>query len=339
MTSEPAYAVVDGGKSSLRMRVTVGHEVRDGLAGGFQYSAPVNGVDGIDTLTAAIAAASKATAYDGRLERVTLGLTGAPADRTAERRLALAAGKTLNAMEVVVVSDALMAHAGALGGPGVVVTAGTGAVAVALDGTGRTARADGWGYLIGDRGGGFWIGRAGLVAAFEAADGSGPPTLLEGSARTAVGDLDIPSVQRLLADPRLVASVAGFAEQVTTAALAADEVALEILTNAAAHLARTASIAADKLGLRTSDRVVSYSGRALERSVVLRDLFSEAVRHRQFDVAAPRGDALAGGLLLARNPSGSVYPTATYRIQPTEGTELCEREQREGVGRHCSPSP
>ena len=70
-------------------------------------------------------------------------------------------------------ADAVTAYAGALGQrPGAVVAAGTGMIALGtdLDGAGWR-RADGWGHLLGDCGGGAWIGRAGLEAAMRAHDG------------------------------------------------------------------------------------------------------------------------------------------------------------------------
>jgi N-acetylglucosamine kinase-like BadF-type ATPase len=73
------------------------------------------------------------------------------------------------------------AYAGALGqSPGGVVAAGTGLIALGTDLDTRR-RADGWGHLLGDCGGGAWIGRAGLEAALRAHDGraGGSRPLLE----------------------------------------------------------------------------------------------------------------------------------------------------------------
>jgi N-acetylglucosamine kinase-like BadF-type ATPase len=75
---------------------------------------------------------------------------------------------------IVLASDITTSHAGALGGaPGVVVAAGTGAAALALDQEGRSAICDGWGYLLGDEGSGYAIGRAGLASALREHDGRG----------------------------------------------------------------------------------------------------------------------------------------------------------------------
>src|SRR5215217_1934342 len=50
--------------------------------------------------------------------------------------------------------------------------------AVGRDAAGRNARAGGHGYLLGDEGSGYWIGREAVRAALRAADGTGPPTVL-----------------------------------------------------------------------------------------------------------------------------------------------------------------
>lgn len=81
---------------------------------------------------------------------------------------------------VVVRSDIEAALFGAfLDGNGVVVVAGTGAIAmgrVTVDGRVRLARAGGHGFLLGDEGGGYWIGREAISAALRYKDGTGPQT-------------------------------------------------------------------------------------------------------------------------------------------------------------------
>ncbi len=76
---------------------------------------------------------------------------------------------------VALAVDAATAALGALAGQAGCVTAlGTGAISVGWDGQHRWHRVDGWGHLLGDRGGGAWIGIAALSAAMEAADGVSP---------------------------------------------------------------------------------------------------------------------------------------------------------------------
>jgi N-acetylglucosamine kinase-like BadF-type ATPase len=58
-------------------------------------------------------------------------------------------------------------------GPGVIVIAGTGSIAYGRDRQGRTVRAGGWGFAIGDEGSAHWIGRAAVSAVLRAADLTG----------------------------------------------------------------------------------------------------------------------------------------------------------------------
>lgn len=80
---------------------------------------------------------------------------------------------------VLIVNDALVAlEAGAPGKPGVVLVAGTGSIAYGRNTQNLAARAGGWGYVLGDEGSGYWIGRAALRAVLREADRRGPKTAL-----------------------------------------------------------------------------------------------------------------------------------------------------------------
>ena len=75
---------------------------------------------------------------------------------------------------VTVVNDALIAlEAGVPGRAGTVVIAGTGSIAYGRDASGRGARAGGWGYVLGDEGSGYWLGRLALRAVLRAAGFAG----------------------------------------------------------------------------------------------------------------------------------------------------------------------
>ena len=136
-----------------------------------------------------------------------MGAAGALAAPGAARALADALLASLRAQRIAVTSDAVIAHAGALGGePGVVLVAGTGVVALAIDANGALRTADGWGPWLGDEGGGAWIGAAGLRAALRAHDGRGPSTTLLDAASARFGAPETWPAQ--LADAAALASFA-----------------------------------------------------------------------------------------------------------------------------------
>ncbi|WP_372508536.1 BadF/BadG/BcrA/BcrD ATPase family protein, partial [Mycobacterium palustre] len=107
-------------------------------------------------------AAILAVATDlGPVDEAIVGAAGAEAAPHAARALGEALLTGLAVRRVAVTSDAVIAHAGAFQGkPGVVLIAGTGVVALAIDADGSLRRADGWGAWLGDEGGGAWIGAA-----------------------------------------------------------------------------------------------------------------------------------------------------------------------------------
>jgi len=188
---------------------------------------------------------------DVRPEAICLGIAGAdrPSDAQAVQSIMRRIGRNTR---VVVVSDALIALvAGAGDQPGVVIVAGTGSIAYGRDAAGRAARAGGWGYLLGDEGGGFWIGRAALSAVVRQFDGRGPATRLTDLVLTEMRlDTPVELIQAVYERGLPGPAVAGLADLVQQAMLAGDAVAAEILTRAAGELVAAAASVVTRLGMR-----------------------------------------------------------------------------------------
>lgn len=181
----------------------------------------------------------------GPVAAVCLGLAGA--DRPAEQAMlaewAAAAGI---APRVRVENDGrLVIAAGTPDDWGLAVISGTGSFALARTRDGSTRRSGGWGYLIGDEGSGYWIAIAGLRAVAEAADGRGPATALtEGlfaALRVSAPQALVPVIYGPETDRGAIAALVSV---VTGAAERGDPVAVRILDQAAAELARVAAAAA-----------------------------------------------------------------------------------------------
>jgi N-acetylglucosamine kinase-like BadF-type ATPase len=153
--------------------------------------------------------------------------------------------------EVVVVNDALIAlEAGVPGGPGVVIIAGTGSIAYGRSRAGRAARAGGWGYLLGDEGSGYWLGRQSLRAVVRSADGRGPHTLLTARVLAHYGVSRPQELVREIYDGRFQPStVAAIAPAVQLAADDGDEIALHLIDTGARELSLAARSVCDQLAL------------------------------------------------------------------------------------------
>ncbi|MFJ9037539.1 N-acetylglucosamine kinase [Streptomyces sp. NPDC102406] len=148
----------------------------------------------------------------------------------------------LGVVRLALAGDAVTAYAGALGQrPGAVVAAGTGLIALGTD-LATWRRADGWGHLLGDSGGGAWIGRAGLDAAMRAHDGRrGASAALLALAEERFGPAgELPG--RIYPRTDRPAALASFAPDVARCA-GHDPVAAGILREAARHIADAAAAA------------------------------------------------------------------------------------------------
>jgi N-acetylglucosamine kinase len=182
---------------------------------------------------------------------ICLGIAGVdrPSDADTIRGIMHRIGHTARTL---VVNDALVAlEAGAGDQPGVVIVAGTGSIAYGRNGLEQAARAGGWGYLLGDEGGGFWIGRSALAAVVRQFDGRGPATRLTELILSHMG-LASPTelIHEIYYRDVHRRAIAGLAALVHEAAAAGDAVAAQILARAAAELSAAAASVITRLGMR-----------------------------------------------------------------------------------------
>jgi N-acetylmuramic acid 6-phosphate etherase len=254
--------------------------------------------NGVEAATAAVSATAGELGT-GTADTVAVGLSGLGGARHKAPALAAALAQHLEFDEVVLTSDMTIAHVGALSGePGIVVIAGTGAVALCVDATGRSSMSDGWGYLLGDDGSGFAVGRAGLASAVRHQDGRGGSAMLHRSAQARFGPLELlPSIVHGAANPPR--EVAAFVPDVIAAAELGDDEAVAILERAGLELARSAAGAARVFGARGV--TVTTNGGLFDAATLLSDAFEVELRRRlpYARRVTPRGDALEGARLLA----------------------------------------
>lgn len=188
---------------------------------------------------------------------------------------------------LVVTTDVELALASAFGsGPGIILIAGTGSIAVARGEDGVLQRAGGFGWQMGDEGGGYWIGRMGLQAVSRSTDGRGGATTLLGAMGPIVRCGTFQELVRwsVTATP---SEVAALAPGVVAAAEGGDQMAGAILDRAADELVALVRATMGEFGqveVALSGGLIGTGGPLRERvEARLVDLGDAQVRQRPLD--------------------------------------------------------
>jgi N-acetylglucosamine kinase-like BadF-type ATPase len=286
---------IDLGKTGCRACLrAAGSETRYAEAPG---SPGLANTGGVDTAERTIRAVIDQIALPGTTFALSVGAAGAASAPEAAALLAQHLADHPGAVSVAVTSDAVTAHAGALGGsPGVVLAAGTGAVATAVDHAGRFTRVDGWGPLLGDEGSGGWIGIEGLRAALRSHDGRGPDTVLAAKVGEHYG-IALTELPKYIGQQENPAMVAARFAPVVAAAAAMDDTASAIMTAAGHALARTVLAAIERSGIRPPVPYAITGGLAKLGTALLNPL-DAAIAHA-IDRRESRGGPIDGAALLA----------------------------------------
>jgi N-acetylglucosamine kinase-like BadF-type ATPase len=219
---------------------------------------------------------------------------------------------------VLVVNDALVAlEAGAPGQSGVVIISGTGSISYGRNDKGEAARSGGWGYVLGDEGSGYWIGRAALRAVLREADHRGPRTALT---PLLLKHFDLAQAQGLIHEVYhsnlKPASIGSLAKCVQSAFAEGDQVAIGILRGAANELESAALSVARRLELVGKSFVFILAGGIFRAVPWLADELG-----RRLPVASPKSsvrsldkEPAAGAVALALQEAAGGARIPVYKM-------------------------
>jgi N-acetylglucosamine kinase-like BadF-type ATPase len=246
----------------------------------------------------------RALAGLGRLSGDVLLVGAAGAGRDPERSELAKALRAENLAErVVVTTDIELALAGAFEkGPGIVVSAGTGSIAVGRDANGAHRRIGGYGWQMGDEGSGYAISRAAMGAVSRAHDGRSPRTALSDRLLAATRSPDFDALVRWAATAS-PSELAGLAPHVLEIAVQGDPLAQGIADYAARELSQLAVCllplleTAPPIGVALTGGLLAQD-RPLRHSVLARLGEDPALRPIDSPV-----DAVVGALRLAATAS------------------------------------
>ncbi|MEV5970700.1 BadF/BadG/BcrA/BcrD ATPase family protein [Streptomyces sp. NPDC051921] len=216
----------------------------------------------------------------------------------ARRALEAALAQTgVSPARIEVHGDAEVAFAAGPGTPadGLVLIAGTGAAGARVTGRRAVRAVDGDGWLLGDAGSGFWLGREALRAVLRALDGRGPATALAVPVEALCGGLGKERVVRYAYAGHPV-RLAELSPLVVAAAAGGDAVAADLLDRAADELAATVAALAPRRG----EPLVVTGGLLAPDGPLLRRLGDRVAPFGLTPSAVP--DGLSGAVSLARLP-------------------------------------
>lgn len=314
---------VDGGGSSTEAWLaelgTEGAILGRGAAGPSNAKAV-----GLASARAALEAAVRGAFADAGLEpqpveSACLGLAGF--DRPEDRAVLTGwADETQLARRLVLVNDGdLVVAAGTPEGWGVGVIAGTGSIAVGRAPDGRTARAGGWGHLIGDEGSAYLVVLEALRLVARRADGREPVRAGAGGEHDSSDDpltvrlcralgVDRPAriVSVLYAPESTRARIAAMAPEVLAACAESPADVERLLRPAGAALAEIVAAVARSLGWPSGPLPLAAAGSFLlgaeaVRSAMLADLIARGYEPALAAVPEPA----RGAVILARRTSAS----------------------------------
>jgi glucosamine kinase len=316
------WLAVDGGQSAtVAIVATVDGTIRGvGRGGPIRHHTEMGADD--DARRAIIDAVGGAIAEidGGAVVGACLALTGS--DGVAEATVRdLLPGAHIRVLD----SDALAALATVTLGGGIGLIAGTGTVAVAQGRRGGPIRRGGWGWLLGDEGGGFWIGLEALRAAARDLDGTGPQTRLTETLPARLGQTDMAGVTELLTGQRLErAQVASLTVDVVALADGGDPVAVAIIDEAARRLSTLvlATINAAPF-LDPDERLVAGCGGVLRAERIVSRLAQGVAEGAPgFRLVAPDVPPVIGAWCLALRDRGLDVPEAVRARMAEQGAAL-----------------
>ena len=167
------------------------------------------------------------------------------------------------------------------GEDGIIVSSGTGSFAYGKRGE-DTARAGGWGYLVGDEGSAYWIGRETLRYIFMAHDGRKEKTelyyqILQNLNTNNIEEA-IPTIYSRYKTPK---KMARFSQITCKMAEKGDRIALEIIDEASEHLFNLVKAVSKRLFKETDNIVPVYgTGSVIKNCEILAQNLKQKIETR-----------------------------------------------------------
>jgi N-acetylglucosamine kinase-like BadF-type ATPase len=244
--------------------------------------------------------ASAIQAYPGTTElRVCAGVAGAATSSIQEGLKDSIMAHFKNDVDFLIelTDDSIIAYEAAFSGDaGVLLMVGTGSMVLVRSTEGTFVRSGGWGYLLGDEGSGYSIGRAGVQAVTAAIDSS-QSTALASRAEAEFGVLTRDTVVDTVYGSDY--SLASFARAVLEEAGCGDGQSLEIVEQEVRRLVSRLQALTEPGGLSVPESIKVTGG--LSKSVPYMTILANVIKEHfpKSDIARSGRDPVEGALWMA----------------------------------------
>lgn len=163
--------------------------------------------------------------------------------------------------------------------PGVIVIAGTGSIAYGRDKMGKTLRAGGWGFEIGDEGSAHWIGRAAVSAVLRDSDRDGEKVATSPLTKALFKAWGVSALSDLARAANSVPAP-DFAALFRAVVASDDELAREVLGKAGRELAEVAAVVIRRLFCKDDQGSVPVAmiGGVFRHAALAREAFYNELR-------------------------------------------------------------
>lgn len=313
---------IDGGQSGTRCLAIngSGEVIGQGEAGKIDFILAPGGKDKLRaTLSSVLQKALPNRPW--RFRSAFVGLSGVVKGGELEEAVRLVCSQVMETESLEVDTDAHAAWAGALRlQPGIVVIAGSGSVALGVNGRGETARAGGWGFLFGDEGGGFGIARDGLKMVLASIDNNKPlESLIELYTDFFQGTAPEQLAKDFYAGKIRRDSFAKVTPRLATLAMRGDAAAQHLFSSAGHTLATKVEAVSQKLSWPSKEIKWSPVGGVFNsKELILQPMleYLDKNTNHQFELTLPEFAPVVGAALLAMEPAdGPLDPLVMRKIK------------------------
>ncbi len=323
------YLGIDGGGTKTRATIldANGFVLSTGTSASSNFGNIGKRLAGRNIEKAIHSAADKAGTQAHSFDAVFLGIAGVVSQQDRDTVLELARQMDLADDGMISVDhDCRIALAGGRGGQhGIVQIVGTGASCFGINAAGERWMAGGWGHLLADEGGGYWMGIQAMKAATAACDTRGKPTILTETVLEALGIDTIEQIMHTVYSEDLtVSDIAALSRTVIDAAQQDDPLAIDIIARGMEEVARCVKAVSDHLAFPDDEMKLVFTGGILQAGPVITGPFESAV-HRHLPtckIEAPRFPAVVGAGLLARQLHHGVIEPAFLNNLKTSLQEM-----------------